>query len=348
MDTSRRWIEESKLTRAADFRGSPAKSAELIASDQICDAGRLANRAESEFLKFPWPTLAQLTGNIPPGSVSFVGAFSGGGKTTFVSSFVTELLKAKKKIYVMALETTPDHFRTYLACQQLGIRPGDILTGATHSMANGEAMRDAVLAQIESQFEDLGQLLRVSNEESINNERLQAAFEEAYQWGADMILVDHIDEIDPENASDLYAESVRTNKLGAKLARRLEMKAFFTSQLNSLVTVGNKLSKYQPPQAQHFYMGGHKIHVALNVLGLFRPIRARRMDETPDAYRKALAAAKSGELEPQSALMQGKMGVTLVKSKYYGERDGRRAILSVRHGKVYDDDEQTVEERYGI
>lgn len=336
------------MTRAAEYRGTAAKSAELIASDQICDAGRLANRPESAFLKFPWPTLAQLTGNIPPGSVSFVGAFSGGGKTTFVSSFVTELLKAKKKIYVMALETTPDHFRTYLACQQLGIRPGDILTGATHSMSNGEALRESVKAQIESQFDDLGQLLRVSNEESINNVRLQQAFEEAHTWGADMVLVDHIDEIDPENASDLYAESVKTVKLGAKLARRTEMKAFFTSQLNGLTAVGNKLSKYQPPQAQHFYMGGHKIHVALNVLGLFRPIRARRVDETPDAYRKALAAAKSGEMEPQSALMQGKMGINLVKSKYYGEREGRRVIVSVRHGKVYDDAQQSTEERYGI
>jgi hypothetical protein len=248
----------------------------------------------------------------------------------------------------MALETTPDHFRTYLACQQLGIRPGDILTGATHTMHNGEALREAVTAQIETQFEDLGQLLRVSNEESINNVRLQAAFEEAHSWGADLLLVDHIDEMEPDNYESLYAESVKTVKLGARLSRRTEMKSFFTSQLNSLTTSGNKLAKYQPPQAQHFYMGGHKIHVALNVLGLFRPLRDRRIDESPDAYRKALAAAKSGELDPQTALAQGKMGVNLVKSKYYGERDGRRCILNVRNGRVYDDEPQSTEERYGI
>lgn len=326
----------------------PAKSPEVIACDQILDAGKLVARPESAFLNFPWPSLAHLTGAMPPGSVSIVGAFSGGGKTTFVSSFVAELLKARKKIFVMALETTPDHFRTYLACQQLGIRPGDILSGESHRMPNGAALRDAVHAQIETQFEDLGEVLRVSNEETINNVRLQKAFEEAAAWGADMVLVDHIDEIDPDNPSDLFAESVRTVKGGARWARRYQLKAFFTSQLNNDAAKGNKLSKYQPPQVPHFYMGQHKIHVSHTVLGLFRPIRQRRHGESVEEYRQALDAAKSGDLEPQTALEQGKMGVNLVKSKFYGEREGRRTKLSVRQGKVYDEEPMSVEERYGI
>lgn len=325
-----------------------AKTADGIAADQILDAGRLVNRPESAFLSFPWPTLAHLAGSIPPGSVSIVGAFSGGGKTTFVSSLVAELLKSGKKIYVMALETTPDHFRTYLACQQIGIRPGDILSGESHRMVNGAALRDAVHAQIETQFEQSWDTLRVSNEETINYERLQRAFQEAFEWGADMVLVDHIDEIDPDNPSDLFAESVRTVKGGARCARKYGLKAFFTSQLNNDAAKGNKLSKYQPPQVPHFYMGQHKIHVAHNVYGLFRPIRSRMKHETIEEYRESLAAARAGDIEPQSVLQQGRMGVNLVKSKYYGEREGKRCYLAVANGRVYEEGMQSTEERYGI
>jgi KaiC/GvpD/RAD55 family RecA-like ATPase len=326
---------------------APAKSADGIAADQILDAGRLVERPESAFLSFPWPTLAQLAGSIPPGSVSIIGAFSGGGKTTFVSSLVAELLKAGKKIYVMALETTPDHFRTYLACQQLGIKPGDILSGESHRMPNGDALRQAVHAQIETQFEETWDTLRVSNEETINCDRLEQAFHEAFDWGADMVLVDHIDEIEPDSPSELFAESVRTVKRGGKAARRYQLKAFFTSQLNNDTARGNKLAKYQPPQVQHFYMGQHKIHVSHNVLGLFRPIRPRKRTETVDEYREALSAAKTGEIEPQSVLEQGRMGVNLVKSKFYGEREGSRISLGIQNGRVFDDP-RSIEERYGI
>lgn len=328
---------------------APARSADGIATDQILDAGRLVARPESAFLSFPWPAIAHLVGSIPPASVSFVGAFSGGGKTTFVSSLVTELLGLGKKIYVMALETTPDHFRTYLACQQLGIRPGDILSGESYRMPNGMALRDAVHSQIERQFEDSWRnTLRVSNEETINYNRLERAFEEAFEWGADMVLVDHYDEIDPDNPKDIFSESVRTVKGSGRLARKYGLKVFGTSQLNNDAAKGNKLSKYQPPQVPHFYMGGHKIHVAHNVIGLFRPLRARRRTETVDEYRETLAAAKAGDIEPQHVLEPGRMGVNLVKSKFYGEREGGRCYVSVSNGRVLDEPMQSIEERYGI
>lgn len=325
-----------------------AKDPAVIATDQIVDACGLVNRGSDEFLRFPWASLAQLTGNIPPATVSFVGAFSGGGKTTFVSSFVTALLELRKKIYVMALETTPDHFRTYLACQKLGIRPGDVLTGQTHDMPNGDAIRQSVEAEIKSQFRELDGVLRVSNEESINRDRLAKAYEEAAEWGAELVLVDHIDNIDPDSPSDLYSESVASVKLIDKLSKRHSLKSLLTSQLNNTIATGNKLSKYQPPQVPHFYMGQHKIHVALMVLGLFRPIRKMRVGETPAEYRAALAAAKAGDAEPQSVLEQGMMGVNMPKSRYYGEREGQRAFLRVSRGRVYDSEPTSIEERYGI
>lgn len=338
--------------RVGDFRtsqGRPApRDADVIAMDQIVDAQSLVDRPIEDFLRFPWPALAHLTGNIPPGTVSFVGAFSGGGKTTFVSSFVTALIKARKKVYVMALETTPDHFRTYLACQKLGIRPGDIITGQSHDMTNGQALRDAVKAEIQTQFTDLNEVLRISNEESINKDRLEKAYAEAAEWGADLVLVDHIDNIEPDSPSELYAESVATVKLADRYSKRYELKSLLTSQLNNSIATGNKLSKYQPPQVPHFYMGQHKIHVALMVLGLFRPIRKRRAEETLEDYRAALAAAKSGDAEPQTVLAQGEMGVNMPKSRYYGEREGQRAFLAVSRGRVYDLEPTSIEERYGI
>lgn len=327
--------------------------ARLSAQQQVREAHRLVSTPEDEFLAFPWPALSTLCGNIPPGNIVLVGAFSGGGKTTFVSSIVRELIQQKKRVYVLPLETTPHHFRTYLACQQIGINPGDILTGEYYRWPNAEAVYNAVQEALQSQaLPDMADHLYVNEQESINRTEMEAACKEAAQWGADLVIVDHIDQIEPEGHGNLWEESVRTVSSAWQAVRGHRLKMLMTSQLNNTATHGqNHLAKYQPPQVQHFYMGQHKIHKAAYTLGLFRPLRKPRSGETPEEYKAALTAAKNGDVEAYTALQPNTMGVVMCKSRPYGAREGARCFLEVINGTVHEPQHSALDnvaQRYGL
>lgn len=323
------------------YEDLPAIHPKVVAMDQVNAAVTALDRDPDTFVRWPFPELDALTGPMAPGNVWFVVAASGGGKTTFVSSIVDLWRIGGRKVYVMPLETRPQEFRTYLACMTAGIHPGDALSGQLRAMPDGEAKR-AVLkseltAQVKPPFVDR---VMVSGKRAINLKGLTEGLKEAKAFGADVVIVDHIDHLSGGNGTNLYTEAKLVNDGALRMAQDNDLLLVFTSQLNMAASRGDYLSKYLPPKDEHVAFGSLKRQNATGMIGLFRPLRKRAQDETDDEYVKALRAARAGTGNIADVLEPNTMGVTAMKLRNYGAREGAKTYLTVTHGRVFSMDEK--------
>ncbi|HXU02145.1 MAG TPA: DnaB-like helicase C-terminal domain-containing protein [Polyangia bacterium] len=327
--------------RVDDGDDLPKITPELIASDQVTEACIALDRHPNTFVRWPFPELDALTGPMAPGNVWFVCAASGGGKTTFVASVIDLWREAGKRVYVMPLETRPQEFRTYLACMALGVHPGDALSGQLRMLPDGEAKRLALKSELRLQgISPYVDRVMLSSQRAINIGGLTQGLKEAKAFGADVVIVDHIDHIAGGNGSNLYAEAKAVNDGALRMAQDNDLLLLFTSQLNMSASKGDYLAKYLPPRTEHVAFGTLKQRNATGMIGLFRPLRKRRSDELEDDYVKALRSARSGSGTVSDMLEPNAMGVIAMKLRNYGAREGMKSYLTVQHGRVFGMDEK--------
>lgn len=318
----------------------------MEASRQVIGAIQDLRRDPDSFMRWPWGALDNMTSGMAKGDVWFVAAFSGIGKTTFVTSAINRWLEDEKRIFALPLEAQPKRFRTYLACQRLGIKPGDAFTGELRRR-NGSEVK-ALEAELISQGSKIAHKLRVESTREITLDRFRDACEKAAEWKADVLIVDHIDHIEAGDGTNQYAESLKVTRTALKMAQDLGLLLILTSQMNTdAVKGGDHLTKFAAPREQHIKYGGHKREVATGMIGLYRPLRTPHHDETPEDYKNALRQARSGDAEPHTALMSNTMGVVYMKDRNYGT-DGRKCLLSVINGRVADRDDRRDDVRYGV
>lgn len=306
----------------------------VMAQNQVIDAMAHVDRHPDTLVRWPFPDLDDLTGPMGEGEVWFVPAFSGGGKTTFICSSIEEWRQQGKRVYVMPLELQPFRFRTMLACMQTGIHPGDALSGALRADPTRNHERDRLKAALREQTHDayVKQVL-ISEQRAINVRGLEKGLQEAKAFGANVVIVDHIDHIGGDGKRG-YDASEQVNHAALRMAQDNGLLLVFTSQLNMDITRQDRLSKYAAPQVQQVQFPSVKLQVATGMIGLFRPLRAPREDETPDDYAKAIKAARAGTTEAPDMLEPNTMGVVAMKLRNYGAREGMRVALAVEHGRV--------------
>lgn len=318
-------------------RDAIRRQVESEVAEQIGEALADLDRTDDAFLHWPMSDLDRLTGPMAPGDVWFVCAFSGNGKTTFLSSVLNAWYEAGKRIYVLPLETRPKTFRTYWACQRLDLNPGDLLSGAYLRWPNADAVKAAVKAELALQVErSMRDRVRVKSVAAINEVRLREAVAEASDWGADVVIVDHIDHIAGGDGTNLHAESVKVNRAVLEVAQEHDIVLLCASQLNNaaMTGTGDHLAQYAPPRPNHVFMGGHKRQVATGMIGLHRKLRGPLDSEDAKSYKAAIQAARHGEVEPTTVLEPGVMGVTAMKLRNFGARENQRTFLAVEHGRV--------------
>lgn len=307
-----------------------------IASDQVMEGLLALDRPIETFVRWPFPDLDALTGPMAPGDVWFVPGASGGGKTTFIGSCIKGWRRQGKKVYVMPLETKPKAFRTYLACMEAGVHPGDILSGEYLRRPDAQAVRDVVAgefyAQLRSPYVDQ---VMVSEHHAITLKRLEEGLKEAKAFGAHVVIVDHIDHI--EQGEGAYNDVKAINNGALKMAQDNDLLLVFTSQLNSSVSKGDYLAKYMPPRRDHVLFGALKENVCTGMIGLFRPLRRRRDGESEEDYYNAIKRARSGlgEGSVNDVLMPNTMGIVAIKLRNYGSREGLKEYLWVENGQCY-------------
>lgn len=308
----------------------------VAAADQINEAVSHLERHPATLMRWPFPELDALTGPMGAGEVWFTAAFSGGGKTTFVVSAIDEWRRQGKRVYVMPLELQPSRFRTYLACMELGIHPGEALSGALRADPNRDLERKRLIAALDGQMADeYVDRLRISEQRAINVAGLEAGLRKAKAFNADVVVIDHIDHIAGGDGSSLYQESVRVNDAALRMAQDNGLLLWFTSQLNMEIVRGkDHLAKFGPPMQHHLMFPTAKLKNATGIIGLFRPVRAMRHDETKKDYEAFLKSARAGVSDAPKALQPGIVGANAIKLRNYGQHEGRKVLLGFERGRV--------------
>jgi hypothetical protein len=332
--TGHRW-NDPEDGRAFDT-GDDHFAAMVDARQQVNDAIRMLDRPAESYLRWPWPTLDHMTGGMAPGDIWFAVAFSGVGKTTLIASAIREWYAQGKRIMVLPLETRPKTFRVHLACLELGLRPGHVLSGDIHRDHDAAKQIDRIKDHLRWQLNDreFVDAVRIKSAPFIDVPELDECAREAKDMGADVVIVDHIDHIDGGD-DGLYQASVRVNKAALRIAHEYEPGVFlFTSQANQeAMKGGDQLSQYRPPQPNHVLMGNTKRQVCTGMIGVYRPIRTRKPDESPEDYAASIKACRSGADEAWKALEPGVMGLNSMKSRN-GKAEGARCQLRVEQGRV--------------
>ena len=327
------------------YGGYHPRDVREIATDQILDAVEILGYEADAFLRWPWRVLDELYGGIAPGTVHYVVAFSGMGKTTFIGSAILRWLELGMPIDVMPLENKPNIFRAYLACQTLGIDPGLMMSGDYLKREDAKDLRERVRAALVAQTkEEMGELLDVHEAPRVSAHILHDAARRAKARGAKVLIVDHIDhvnDVDGNVKRSLWEASVAVNREAHRVAKETGLPLILMSQANqeALRNSRDKLAKYMPPQENHVLFGGQKRMVATGMLGLYRPLLPLPSGSDPEAFeewKETIALARQGTTTPQTALEPFTMGVNLMKSRNYGGREGNRVSLAWEAGRIVD------------
>lgn len=316
----------------------------LVSSDQIASAQIAMDRPLSEYVHLPFSSVDAIVGAIPPGDVGFISAFSGRGKTTFVTSAVKGFLDAGKRVYCLPLESEPMRFRTHLACKALGLHAGMVLTGE-YKKANPEAwpaLRKTIVDELDRQRKgDMSERLYVSPTRRMDVVALTKAAEHAAKLGADVFIIDHIDHILGRGANVMSEHGQVVDRV-LDLAQDLELASFCTSQVNHEGVKHDPLGQYMLPQPHHVYMGGKKRQIAAWMIGLGRALMLAGVN------RDDLAAVRARRMEAWRVLEPNCMVVGAMKLRNFGERDGQKTYLRVQDGCVTEDPELTALAVHGI
>lgn len=312
---------------APDPDERPYRAADDVFEQTLEARDRLMLPPEA-YLRLPWPSVDALVGGIAPGDVWFVAGFSGNGKTTWLMNLVNALLLLGRTVYYLGLETRPSVLRTHLACLRLGLYPGDILSGECKSWDSWPQVRPLLVQEFET-ARRLGERDRflVNGVAHVDATALRVAGQDAAMDKADLVVIDHVDHLRHDGGRSVHEESMRAVQLILELAQEKNLRMMVATQCNNEAVKGDRLGQYQPPQPHHVYMGSHKRMVATGMLGLYRPLAA-------EAPKDLLAEVRAGRKEVREILEPNTMGVTVMKSRYYGNREGMRTALRLQQGHL--------------
>jgi hypothetical protein len=223
-----------------------------------------------------------------------------------------------------------------LACAETGTHTGDALSGALRADPNRALERERLKAALRAQVNDAYVAkVMISEQRAISLRGLEQGLQEAKAFGADVVVVDHIDHIG-EDGKQGYDASKAINQAALMMAQDNGLLLVLTSQLNMEITKGDRLAKYAPPMVQHVQFPSVKIQVNTGMIGLYRPLRALGPHETPEEYAAALKKARAGSTDAPDMLEPHTMGVVAMKLRNYGANEGKHVALAVERGRVLD------------
>lgn len=321
--------------------GGFRERAQTVAQIQTGKAIALLERTATDFMHMPWPSLDSVVGGIAEGDIWFVGGFSGDGKTMALTSAVDCWYGQGKRIYYLGLESRPNILKTHWACKRLGLDAGEVLSGGSLHWSDWPRAKAELVGMIRS-FDD-GQTaaqVHFSATEFVDGEALRRSMRDAREFGADVLILDHIDHIEGTSGTP-YEVSREVCMTLLRQAQSFGIRCLVATQFNNDAVKGNRLGRYLPPQPGHVFMGGHKRQIASGMLGLYRPLKRGLDTETMRQFQQ-------GVLEPQDVCEPHTMGVVCMKHRLFGKHEGRRVYLGVERGRVVDLPEHEQPNGHGI
>ena len=309
-----------------------------IGRTAVFDAMELQEMDPSRMIRWPFQGVHDLAGVLVPKRVHYVAAFSGNGKTSFLSACYAKWVEQGFKVTYLPLESDPLETVTRVACARAGASADDALSmrlriAADEGDATAIRQRDDLMVAFRLLMEDreFWDLFRIEPTETLTRRKFQQVQDAVYAMGSDILLVDHVDHVEAD-ADDNSPEIKISNQLqqaALACARLCNIPVVLATQLNSSKATGDRLAHYRPPIMDWLYNKGKKEHVAAVCLGTYRPM----LDNLDDDL---LADAKSGLQPAWKVAKPNTMGVALMKGRYAGARKDTVAELEYRNGRLSD------------
>lgn len=300
---------------------------------QVGEAQAFLDLPAERFLRLPWPRLDATIGGTMPGTLSFLAGHPGGGKTSFLLTLMLRLLASGKRVYYAGLESRPNILRTQVACRVLGLDHGAVLAGNAQAQPDWPDVRARLVAELERQRDLDGAYgrLRFAPHTHVDTAAACEIMAEAADFGADLVVVDHIDHVTADGKQGLYAESRHVVQVLDSLSKQHGLKTLAATQTNWTGRSADPYRNHRPIQEEHLYMGGHKVHVAHWIVGVYRPLEGGKVPKDLDKM------IRGGERPLTDALAKHTVAVNVLKSRVLG--DGKHAIvpLGFWRGEVLDE-----------
>lgn len=265
-----------------------------------------------------------------PGQLWIVAAGTGIGKTTFLLSVADDFILGGAKVAYLGLEMEDDELATAFACLRARVPRWVAVENAWSERPDGEAQYQNVLRHLQAQSLDpLVNHLKFLPQRYITPAILVEAAAEAHDWGADILIVDHINHVETEG----YADFAKLVKLSKRIAERYDLVNISAAQINrDAVRGGHRLTRWGPMQLHHIQGGGVIEQNAVVVLNPYRPL----VTGTDETTQRLIKAAMKGDIEDTAVLQQDRMGVAILKHRPRGDLVGQRTVLRFESGKLTD------------
>ena len=325
--TSDQWdivVAVSDRIRQANAERTLTEDAEA----QVERARRFLDLTPRDFLRWPWKAMDDVVGGMAPGTVHGIVCPSKGGKTTLMRSAAKAWIQQSCRVFYGAFEMPATTMRTMYAADDCGLDPGDVLSGLWQTFGHYDELRPRMKAAYEEQLNPLSpyKRLRFSSFESVDERAVRGMMEQAHDWGADAVILDHIDHLSIGTGRS-YEMSIGALDLLEKLTKRYALKCIFTSQTNYDGRSQDKFRDHRPVLDTSVKMGGKKKEICTTMLGFYRPLKLGFSKE-----EKAQVAW--GEKSPYDFLWPDVNAFNLMAHRGYGRRVGQRDYLGWERGQI--------------
>lgn len=293
-------------------------------------------------VRWPWQAVNALTGPLVPGRLTYVAAFPGGGKTSYLTQCLDFWLKQGKRVLYMPLEANPGEVYARLACLELGLSADDVLSLRMRMRADsGDVIAQQHIARITTAYtamkmdRRLMEALRIEPVDALNVKTFTKALQVAHASECDLVVVDHVDhveQVEGEPPMAGIAISDHLQGLALRAAKGLEIPVVLATQLNPSRTGRDKLATHRPPVVDWLYNPGKKNQMAAYILGLSYLI-------DPAADSGHVDDARDGKRDVSTVTLPHTMGVTRMKGRYGSAISERTVRLSYHGGILRDQDD---------
>lgn len=324
---------EQRPVRALDLVRTlaPGKlpDADILADEQHLAALKRLSEDTSAYPRFPWADVDALVGAIAPEEMWFFLGRTGHGKSMFMqNAFDHFVAEQKRRVLYIGTEQNPEILKIKWACLRAGVFPKLVLKPTPIQRAS-EDYRHAMekvtpeLEWVRQQTKDRYAMFATSR--YVNRVELERWVKGAVkQYGCELVIVDHIDEVSHGEGVNPRHENTETLNLIQALMREHHIAFLIASQSKRL---NEKGLKWTPPDLEDLAENNNKERKAAYVLAGWRPLRRGVTD-------KELRAVKLGQADEHALYEPDEMGIKLLKTREDSGELGKSCRLRVNRGRL--------------
>ena len=292
--------------------------------------GALANldRTADDYLHFPWAKMDEDIGGMGPGTVHLIVCPSKGGKTTLCTSAAEAWAKQGKRVLYGGFEMKAEALRTMYAAFEVGINPGDVLSGKWKSWLDHKVWHEKMADAFHDQMRPghWYQNLRFTSFETVGAKEVHEMMATAHAWEADAVLYDHLDHVSLEKRSETEGSNA-VMRLIHQLTKKYELCTIGTSQTNQMGKQFDRFRDHRPIREEHVKFGSTKKEIATTMTSFYRPLK-------PGLTKEERERVEAGELEIGQVLLTGANAYTIMANRNYGDHLGRRGYVGWERGRI--------------